>query len=251
MNRDAGMTGLKAIVAGCIGALGFAAAAHAADPSWRRPPPLERDYEPPAPRYRELLSGWYVRGDLGYRWNHVGSVASPTAVTKTKYDNAIEGTFGFGYKYQWLRADLTVDRGVPSKISATTASGAAQPQYTAKVGSTTYLANAYLDMGTWFAFTPYVGAGAGVVQLKSQNYVDTGTAATVAVSDGQALNFAWAAMAGVAFQTAPNWMIDVGFRHLSLGNVAAIDSPGIANNAAVFKNLTAQEVRIGIRFLFD
>ena len=65
------------------------------------------------------------------------------------------------------------------------------------------------------------------------------------------MNFSWAWMAGIAFQVQPNWMIDVGYRHLSLGNIPGYQGAGSTNNGALFKNLTAQEARLGIRFLFD
>ena len=57
----------KALITGMAAAAAFGAAAHAADPprTWRR------RYERPAPRYVEMVSGWYVRGDFGYRFNHI------------------------------------------------------------------------------------------------------------------------------------------------------------------------------------
>ena len=57
-------------------------------------------------------------------------------------------------------------------------------------------------------------------------------------------------MAGVAFQVQPNWVIDVGFRHLDMGDFpsTAGENPTLGG---MFKNVTAQEARIGLRFLFD
>jgi opacity protein-like surface antigen len=243
------MTMVRALIVGCIGAFAFVAGAHAADPpgSWRRPPP-EPEYD--RPQYKELLSGWYLRGDIGNRWNSVGSVESSRPVTSQDYANAVSGTIGFGYKYQWFRAELTADRGVPSRVTGSTAVGT-QPQISAKIGSISAMANLYADLGTWWGFTPYVGGGIGMSQLKSVDYIDTSLPASAVTQPGKALNFSWAVMTGVAYRVAPNWMIDVGYRYLSLGDVQGIDGAGTANNAAVFKNLTAQEARVGFRFLFD
>ena len=58
-------------------------------------------------------------------------------------------------------------------------------------------------------------------------------------------------MAGVAYQVTPNWLIDVGYRHLELGDVPSSDGAGTRTNAAVFKSQSANEARIGVRFLFD
>ena len=128
-----------------------------------------------------------------------------------------------------------------------------QPQYTAKITAQTVLVNGYVDFGTWGGFTPYVGGGVGVARLKSVNYVDTTDAPSANGVTGQGThqNFAWAAMAGVAYQVAPNWLIDVGYRYLDLGNVPSSDGAGTQTNAVVFKSLHANEARIGVRYLFD
>ena len=248
MSGAAGMTAVKAVIAGGIAALAFAATAHAADPAGTWPPPAQ--YEPPAPRYKELVSGWYLRGDIGYRLNSVGSVDSSTPVTSQSYENALSGTLGFGYKYRWFRADLTLDRGVPAGFKGTTAAALSQPQYTSKVNSLSAMANLYFDLGTWFGFTPYIGGGAGATKLESASSNDSSLPPPSPEISGKSLNFSWAVMAGVAYQVTPSWMIDVGYRYLTLGDVAMIGSTG-ANNPAVLKNVTAQEARIGVRFLFD
>jgi opacity protein-like surface antigen len=233
-----------------MGAFAFVATAHAADPpgSWRRPP-LESDYEKPTPQF--LMSGWYLRADIGYRWNNGGP--SNSNITSERYTNSYDGTVGFGYKYQWFRADVTYDRSGPTRVSAFTTVATDQPQFTAKIRSETVLVNGYVDFGTWGGFTPYVGGGAGVARLKSVNYVDTtDTPSTTGVmGQGTQQNFAWAAMAGVAYQIAPSWMVDVGFRHLDLGDVVSSDGAGSRTNAMVFRNQTVNEARVGVRYLFD
>ena len=66
-------------------------------------------------------------------------------------------------------------------------------------------------------------------------------------------NFAWAWMAGLSYQVMPNWLIDVGYRYLDLGDaISRGGSPGGASfNETIWKDLSAQEVRFGVRFLFD
>src|SRR4051812_27438894 len=245
------MTRMRALIAGFVGAFAFVASAHAADPagSWRRPP-MESE---PGPQYKELMSGWYLRGDIGFRWN--GGGPSSSHVTSERYSTSYDGTFGFGYKYQWFRADLTYDRSGPTRVSATTTAATNQPQFTAKISSQTVLANGYVDFGTWAGFTPYAGAGLGIARLKSVDYVDTTDSPSNNVfgvtGRGTQQNFAWAAMAGVAYQVAPNWVLDVGYRHLEMGNVPSSNGAGVRTNAAVFKSQSTNEARIGIRYLFD
>jgi opacity protein-like surface antigen len=244
------MSRVRALIVGFMGAFAFVATAHAADPagSWRRPP-LESDYEQPTPQF--LMSGWYLRADIGYRWNNGGR--SNSNVVSERYTNSYDGTLGFGYKYQWFRADVTYDRSGPTRVSAFTSVATDQPQFTAKIRSESVLVNGYIDFGTWGGFTPYIGGGAGVARLKSANYVDTtDTPSTTGVmGQGTQQNFAWAAMVGVAYQVAPSWMVDVGFRHLALGDVVSSDGAGTRTNAMVFRNQTVNEARIGVRYLFD
>ena len=98
-------------------------------------------------------------------------------------------------------------------------------------------------MGTWWGFTPYIGAGAGIVQLKTRPFVD----GVQLGSSGKTVNLAWAAMAGVSYQVSQQFLIDVGYRYLSFGNTSQPDGSGAVDLAPLFKNLTAQEARIGPR----
>jgi opacity protein-like surface antigen len=193
-----------------------------------------------------LLSGWYLRGDLGYRLNNVGSVTGPNPVTSTAADRTISGTFGVGFKYQWFRADMTLDVAKPGQYQGFTGIGP-QPEYMEKVRMKTGLVNAYFDMGTWSGFTPYVGVGAGMSLITSQTFVDDNQVG----SRGKSHNMTWAAMAGVSYQVAPQWVVDVGYRYLSFGNLGRPEGSGAILIAPAFNNLTSQEVRLGVRFLFD
>ena len=114
------------------------------------------------------------------------------------------------------------------------------------------MANIYVDFGTWAGFTPYIGGGIGETQLKSANYNDTTLPqVSTTLQPGKAMNFSWAWMAGVAFQVQQSWMIDAGFRHLQLGDVPGFNQAATTTSGATFKNFSANEVRVGIRYLFD
>jgi opacity protein-like surface antigen len=62
-------------------------------------------------------------------------------------------------------------------------------------------------------------------------------------------SFAWAAMAGVAYQIDPNWVIDVGYRYLALGDVPTSRETSLPGDLTNWKQLSAQEVRFGLRLL--
>ncbi len=110
--------------------------------------------------------------------------------------------------------------------------------------SQTYLLNGYLDLGTWWGVTPYVGAGAGLANIQASSNVDFrymngqayGTSGhnencSIGVSTTTGLpicqyygypggrlahdqiNFAWALMTGVAFDIAPHVKLDIGYQY--------------------------------------
>jgi opacity protein-like surface antigen len=238
------MTRIGTLAAAALTGLAVAAAAHAADVPGLWPP----DQDKP-PQYREYRSGWYLRGDVGYRFNRMGHVDSADAVTSFKYDNAVSAGGGFGFKDRWFRMDLTVDYSAPAKFSGTTQSGAAQPQYTTSIDAATGLINGYIDLGTWAGLTPYAGAGIGVSYLRAHEFRNTALPAGELVSLQPKWNLAWAAMGGISFRVTPQWEIDVGYRYLNLGTAAS--GPQSVGGQAHFRQLTAQEVRVGFRFLMD
>jgi opacity protein-like surface antigen len=229
-------------------ALALAAPARAADApgTWTVP----ADFGKTLPRFGEYKSGWYLRGDIGYRYNRVGGVSSTDAVTSHDYDNTVAFTGGVGVKRGWFRSDLTVDYAPQAKFNGNTANAlAAQPQYAAKIDATTVLTNVYFDLGTWVGFTPYVGAGVGLSYLRSGDYGDSTLPAGELVPVATRWDFSWAAMAGLSFQVTPRWTVDVGYRYLKFGN--AISGRDSQDRFTTFHNLSAQEVRVGVRFMLD
>ena len=222
----------------------FATAVQAADMP-RLLPPVE------LPAVSEDFGGWYLRGDIGYRLDKVGSVSassSGTPVTSSRIDNVFAGGLGGGYKYQWFRADMTVDYGTQAKFHGDVPRGPSY--YNMKIDTLTVLVNGYVDFGTWYGFTPYLGAGVGISYLRTGDY-------TVA-SLGNALiptranwSPSWAAMAGVSYQMLPNIAIDLGYRYLSIGDAKSGFEPPAYTAFTTVKNLSAQEFRVGFRFLLD
>lgn len=241
---------MGSVMKSAIIATGFAAAATAAiaaDMPRNRPLDLPPPAYVPPPR-ASTFSGWYVRGDLGYRWARVsGSQAAPGFVSpgSEKLGPSFAGGLGIGLKTDWLRTDATVDFGAPMKYEATTF---AANDTTAKVSTITALLNGYFDLGTWYGATPYIGGGLGAARLRVSEYQST--AAPPFSGDGarSQWNFAWAAMAGVAYKVAANMQVDVGYRYLALGDVAtASDASGQMN----IKNIANHEVRVGLRWSID
>src|SRR3954453_2843235 len=154
----------------------------------------------------EFGSNWYLRGDIGYRFNNdfdrARNLDNPPALHNPDLDNKtwVFGG-GVGYKLEWLRDDLTFDVSTKAKFEAN--SIIRDNDFRAKIDTVTGLVNAYGDLGTWWGFTPYVGAGVGFARLKAEGFRIPSQHAGEARSD-ENWNLAWALMAGVSYSISPN-----------------------------------------------
>lgn len=187
--------------------------ARAADMS--PPPPILQ--APPTPMV-ELGSNWYLRGDFNYRMPNVRSADGPE-------DSAVLG-LGVGYQFNnWLRGDVTLDYQFASRFAA----GDNPIVAGSKMWSSATFANGYVDIGTWWGVTPYVGAGIGAAYNNLGGFSNW--------------NFAWAGMAGAAYHLSPNLSIDLGYRYADLGTVQALDGSRL--------DFTVHEFRVGFRYKLD
>lgn len=219
-----------------------ATAAAAADYS---PPP------PPPPLVQPLpligLNGWYLRGDVGYAWGLIdGADAAPgfTSPSDSTLGNVVTGDLGVGYKWRWIRTDVTFDYLAPMGYTGMVVTSG---DVTAKISAASALFNGYIDLGTWYGLTPYIGAGVGAAYVSTTDYAST-VAPPFTSGDHHQWNFTWAAMAGLDYAVTPRLKVDVGYRYLNVGDTQTeSDSFG----QMTFKNVAAHEVRVGLRWSFD
>ena len=203
---------------------------------------------PPEPVVADFAkSGWYLRGDIGYDWGTISGAQSAPPFpnpTDNSLGNGWFGGVGVGYKSKWLRTDVTVDYHAPLKYEGTVATAG---DVTAKVSALSALFNAYLDLGTWYGVTPYIGAGAGAAYMRLSDFA---SAAAPPFSGGNRSqwNFVWAAMAGLGYAVSPNLTVDIGYRYLGFGDVK---SGTDAFGTMTLQDLRAHEVRVGLRWNFD
>jgi len=207
------------------------------------PPPFE------GPTVEEYASGWYLRGDVGYRvYENSGATAlvgpQPSNV---RIDDSYFLGAGVGYKLHWFRADLTADYGTQSDFFADTA--VAPNDYSMKVDNVAVLTNAYIDLGTWWGFTPYVGGGIGAAFVRTKGFDRLTTQSTLPPQVNSRWNFAWAAMAGIGYQISANLLVDIGYRYLNLGEVQT--EMNNVNNRLTVGDLSTHELRVGLRYMFD
>ncbi len=94
------------------------------------------------------------------------------------------------------------------------------------------LANAFVDLGTWNCFTPFVGFGIGGahVQLADFSDVNPSTGGFGFGRNSSKWNLAWALHAGVAYEVSKNLKIDLSYRYLNYGSVTdTVDCNGGCN----------------------
>jgi opacity protein-like surface antigen len=196
---------------------------------------------PPIMPVREFVSNWYVRLDGGYG---VATSAHASTFSTARLTNAPTLTGGIGFKQDWFRADVTADYGDGSRFVGNT--GALQG-VSARIKNVTTLFNAYFDLGTWWGFTPYVGAGLGFSYFQPSQLSIPGSGTT---GERASTNFdlAWAGNAGVSYNVSRNFLIDLSYRYLDMGTSRS-NSPSLG--AVSFGNITAQQVRLGLRYMLD
>lgn len=276
------MRSVKILMAAGAASL-VASAAMAADMPIAPPPA----YAPPPV---EDFGGWYLRGDIGFSNQQVKDVrhSDPTRYTQltsfdqtTTFDTA--GIFGLGVGYQfnnWFRADLTGQYRGKSNFKGTdtfTATNTGFPysgvdNYSASKSELLFLANAYVDLGTWWCITPFIGAGVGAARVTISNFTDVGSnnlfvgAGPTAIygtypsyalaGSGSQWNFAWAAHAGLAYKLSPNMTMELAYSYVDLGkgttasDLRAYDS-ATRGNSFKFNNITSHDLKLGVRWNLD
>jgi opacity protein-like surface antigen len=246
-----------------LGALA-SSAAHAADYSQPLPPPV---YVQPPPPPAEFGGGWYLRGDIGFSNQDVGSISNANYSRYDSVQNADKGFdsapfFGLGIGYNinsWLRADVTGEyRGNANfhGLDIGYNPGPNDDNYTGSKSELTFLANVYVDLGTWYDFTPFVGAGVGMSRNTISNFRDTSESfSSTAYSDSASKwSLAWALYAGVGYRVTKNMTLEFAYRYIDLGDATTgtmINYAGVQDTPFEFHHLTSQDIKIGFRFNFD
>ncbi|OKO75548.1 outer surface protein (OMPA-like) heat-resistant agglutinin 1 [Bradyrhizobium sp. AS23.2] len=238
------------------------------------PPPM---YAPAPP---VDFGGWYLRGDIGFSNQrttdvHYGRESAYSQLTSFNQQSSFDtgGIFGVGAGYRfnnWFRADVTGQFRGNANLKATdrftgTAGGVAYngiDNYTGSKSEWLVLANAYVDLGTWWCITPFIGAGIGGARVSIANFTDTGTnnlpfttTGFASAPTGSKWNFAWAAHAGLAYQVNQNLVLELAYSYVNLGNgqtgVLSDFTGNTTGNVFKIKNITSNDLKFGLRWNLD
>ena len=261
---------VKSIVAAGAASL-LSGAALAAD--MPMPPP----YVPPPV---QEFGGWYLRGAIGFSNQRVKDIhytreSAYTPLTSFNQESSFDsaGIFGLGVGYQfnsWLRADLTGQYRGRSGFTATdrfTGSASGSPylgtdNYTGTKSEWLIMANGYVDLGTWWCITPFIGAGVGAAQVTIANFSDIGantipssTTSFASAPSASKWNFAWAVHAGLAYKVNPGLTLELAYTYLDMGSgqtgVLTAYNGATTGNYYKFKDITSHDLKLGMRWAID
>ena len=260
---------LRASVAGFLAVAASTMTAQAAD--LLPPPPMAEPFEVAG----GFAGGWYLRGDIGFSNQSVDRIESPdlapgSPTINKGFDSAPFGGVGVGYKFnEWLRADLTGEYRGRSNFHgldtyadpfSTSGSGFGANQYSGSKSEWVGLANLYFDLGTWYGFTPFIGAGVGFAHNTIHDFVDVNPVVSpgnvqYGARDRSETNFAWALHAGVSYAVSPNFSIEFAYRYLNLGDARTDTLAYYANPVETirpirFRDLDSHDFKVGFRWTF-
>jgi opacity protein-like surface antigen len=216
----------------------------------------------PAPA---VIDNWYLRGYVG-----VGMNATPTldylpnpanvgnGFVFDQHSMADTSFVGMGVGYElnnWLRFDVSGEYRGRTQVNAR---GVYDPvlglgdAYQGYIKSWVFLTNAFVDLGTWNCFTPFVGVGVGGAYNQLADFVDMGIGQTGAGFGRNTTEWhlAYAVYAGVGYAVSKNLKVDLSYRYLNYGSITdTVDCIGGCNpDSYKFGKLYSQDFMLGLRW---
>jgi opacity protein-like surface antigen len=228
----------------------------------------------PVPVAPVPFGGWYLRGDIGFSNQDVDDLDNANyhlpgvlgfRFPSKGFDSGGFGGIGIGYQFnQWFRTDITGEYRGKTTFSGTDLIDFGGGFFdtntmTASKSEWTTLLNAYVDLGDWYGFSPFIGGGVGFSRNTISGFTDLNVpnGGVAFASDNSEWNFAWALQAGLAYHITPAMTVELAYRYLDLGDAQSGDivayngfcpPGGCINNPEKFNDITSQDVKLGLRW---
>ncbi|HEX3709434.1 MAG TPA: outer membrane beta-barrel protein [Pseudolabrys sp.] len=249
--------GISALVAAAALTAGTARAADYSQPL----PPQQYVIQQPPP-VEEFASNWYLRGFVGagingkYSLDYLpapanvgnGFVFREHSIADTMF---IGGAVGYEWN-NWLRFDFSGEYRAKSRVYAFgTYSPNGLDTYEGNLNSWVFLANTFVDLGTWNCFTPFVGFGVGGARVTLADFSDVNPTGGYGFGRNPTKwNFAWALHAGVAYNVSKNLKVELAYRYLNYGSITdTVDCAGGCNSDSFkFDHLYSHDIMLGLRW---
>lgn len=261
------MRSVKSLLAAGAASL-ISSMAFAADMPIAVPPPM---YAPPAPPAD--FGGWYLRGDVGMtnqsakRIDSATAQTYPTTTTGLGFDSSPLFDLGVGYRFNnWFRADVIGQYRGKANLHGSDSvrlgpTDVEANNYSGSKSEWVVMANAYVDLGTWWCITPFIGAGVGGSYNKLSGFQDNGVRYTAGAlsnsvtyfGDNGKWNLAWAAHAGLAYKVNPGFTVELAYSYMNLGDAApgnyrAFDGSISGASTIKIRDITSHDVKLGVRW---
>jgi opacity protein-like surface antigen len=264
--KDEAMVSVTLLIRAAAAAM-LSTTAYAADMA--APPPPQMQYQPVV--VEQPAGGWYLRGDIGIGIMNHSNVAfeqnplnfSDFTISHTSLGDSTFLMAGVGYELNnWLRFDVTGEYRNKAAVNFFgtyhQSGGTFGDQYQGSVRSVVFLANGYIDLGTWDCLTPFIGAGVGGAWNQFADLTDTsiatfsGGAGSGIGRNSSSVSFAWALHAGISYAVTQNFSVELAYRYLNYGSVTdAIDCAGGCNaDSYKLQNLSSNDIMLGMRWKF-
>jgi opacity protein-like surface antigen len=228
------------------------------------------DLPPPVPQvvYQPVqeFSGWYLRGDIGMSnqklknldYFRYANAPGFSWIDTGGFDSAPIFGLGVGYQFNdWFRMDLTGEYRGKASFHALDVYTGGSNDYSGTKSEWVGLVNAYVDLGTWWCITPFIGGGVGFANVRIDHFKDMNviTGGGGYAASGSTTNFAWAAHAGLAYKVNPNFTVELAYRYLNMGDgetgIAYNLDGSTSNQVFTFKDITSHDIKLGVRWALD
>ncbi|MGL4488546.1 MAG: outer membrane protein [Rhizobiaceae bacterium] len=255
----------------------------------------------------EVGSGWYIRGDIGVNIQGKHNTESYTLAPvnfDNNYRDAVTVGAGVGYRFnEMFRVDANIEKlfsssfgsrqlvapqgpciGTGEYINTTTGVTFTGPfniqncirEDKASYDAMTAMANAYVDLGKYYGFTPFLGAGVGVARVSYSEetasitcvpvdagvHVETCSAvgsvaqppANTVYSQPGVVNsdtdwrLAYSVSAGVSYDLTQNLKLDTSYRFSGVAGGSGIPYGSTPGSSMVRDGFSLHQIKMGLRY---
>ena len=230
-----------------------ASTAQGADYSQPLPPPPIIVQQP----QQDCCDTWYLRGFVGVGMNSAYKLDYQTQTNATlQHQSNADSLFvggAVGYEWNnWLRFDVSAEYRAKSRVYAfVTYPPAGIDEYQGNLKSWVFLGNAFVDLGTWNCFTPFVGAGIGAAYNTLSDFSDVNPNGGFGFGRNPSeWHVAYALYAGVGYNVSKSLKVDLTYRYLSYGSITDTVDCNVTCTKDTFKfgNLSSHDLLLGLRW---
>jgi opacity protein-like surface antigen len=197
-------------------------------------------------------SGWYFSGFGGANWaddTSFDTILGVSGVITNEYDTGfvVGGAFGYDFGQAMGPLGMRLEGEVSYRdndVDTHVLDGGDLPGSDGSTSALAGMANLLFDFNTGGPFSFYGGGGVGVANVE----FDSHSAGPTVLNDDDTV-FAWQAIAGVGFEVAPGWVLDVQYRYFNASDVSLTSTP-VAGSVSSSTDYESHAVVAGIRWSF-